>query len=294
VPCGSGIPENWEDKNVSFDYSQVNTLEEAQAILKASPDARPVAGATDIMVHIRAGKLKQAHLVDISGLEDLKGIGEVDGKIRIGALTVISDLVASELIREKAPALHQACSQLADPIVRNKATLGGNVANASPSADTVPALMALDANLIIASQEGERILPLCEYYKAYYVTDLAQGELIKAIEFKPNKLSGFEKLGLRNAMAISVVSAAAAVELDDEGRITRCLISMGAVAPYTVRTPKTEAFFVGKKLSPDLFEGLEDVLKEDIKPISDVRATEFYRSGVSAEIVKRAFLKFID
>ncbi|MCL1975780.1 MAG: xanthine dehydrogenase family protein subunit M [Firmicutes bacterium] len=276
----------------NFNYVKAPDVRGALAFLDREGDkACVVAGGTNVMVDIRAGKMNDLTLVGISDIAALRGIQEEDGKICVGALTTISELAASTLLAKQAPALYMAAKVFADAVTRNSATIGGNIAYASPAADTAPALLALKADVLIESEGGKRRVPIAEFFTGVNKTLLQAGELITALEFIPNPYSAFFKIGLRNAMAISVATAACAVKLAANGVIEDCAVALGSVAPKPLRAYEAEKILIGRKLDDDTVKAALEAVGAAISPIDDTRATGEYRREVAPVLVKRALLK---
>lgn len=272
-----------------FDFISAVDLHDALTILaRESGNACPVAGATNVVVKEQSGRLKDKLLVGIDRIDALKGIREEDGYIHIGALTTLAEIADSALLREKASVLWQAAQVFADPVIRNRATIGGNIADASPTADTAPPLLALGAEVVLQSLRGERILPLDSFFFNVCKTALEDDELITAVRFRPCKTGAFVKLGLRNAMAKTLISAAAIVQLDDAGKVYACAIAMGSVAPRPIRAKNAEAALIGKPLNDETLALMKTALMEDIDPIESIRASAFYRANVACTIAERA------
>ena len=271
-----------------FEFLSVKTLSEALEAINRFPEVRVVSGATNVMNYIRAGKIKACTLVDISKLNDLRYIKYEDGKVKIGGLTRLAQIAESDIIKEYAPALYQAAQVFADPNTRNNATIAGNICDASPAADTAPSLLVFDAVVTLESVNGKREVAITDFFKGVGRTARENNELLTHIEFAPAKNSGFYKLGMRNMMAISVVTSAAAVELDADGVVTSAKIALGSVAPTPKRAVNAEAALIGKKLDDAAYESIAELVRGDISPIDDVRATRAYRLGVAPAIVKRA------
>lgn len=280
-------------KNFSF-VNTSNKAEVLEVLHREKDKSCLVAGATNVMPFIRNEKINDKTLINIRQLEELRFIREGEGKIEIGPLTTINDLEKSDLIQKYAPILAEAARNFADPTTRNSATIGGNIANASPAADTATPLLALNATVVVESKEnGIRRIPIQEFFKGVNKTALACDELITVIEVPQNPANSnscFVKLGLRNAMAISVVSVAAGVEVAS-GKIREVNIALGSVAATPVRAQKVEEFLLGKEVSLELLEEAAEKVVENISPIRDVRASAEYRNAVAPVLVKRALVK---
>ena len=276
----------------NFEFVKAPDVKAALALLdKEKDNAYLVAGSTNAMVDIRAGKVNNRTIIGISDIEALSGIKFSRGKITIGAATTINEIADSTLLAKKAPALFLAANDFADPTTRNSATIGGNIANASPAADTAPPLLALKADIVIAKKGSKRRVAAEDFFVGVNKTVLEKDELILAVEFSANPHSAFYKLGLRNAMAISVVTAAASVRKDKDGNITDVAIALGSVAPKPIRAYNAEKAVIGKKVDDSVVEALCKAVAKDISPIDDIRATAEYRRDVAPVIVKRVFCK---
>lgn len=276
----------------NFSYLKVGNIEDALKVLDENKEKiYLVAGGTNVMVDIRAKKRNNLTLVSICDIGELKGIKEENGKITIGSLTTIDELANSEILRDKAATLFLSANDFADPTTCNSATIGGNIANASPAADTATPLLALDAEVIIENKNGVRRVAIDEFFTGVNKTVLKPDELITRFEFKPSSKTCFYKLGLRNAMAISIVTVACNIEVDDKDIITECKIALGSVAPKPVRAYSVEKNLIGKKYTEKNVDEALEYLKDDISPIDDIRSTKEYRNGVSKVIVKRVLNK---
>jgi len=280
-------------------YLRPADLDEALAAL-AEPGARPlvVAGATDLVPARRKARLNGAsldgdaawsRLLDLSRLDDLCGIREVDGRLEIGAATTMAAIARDALVARFVPALAAAAGSVGSPLVRNRATVGGNLVTASPSADTAPALLAADATVRLASSAGRRELPLAEFFVSYRRTALRPDEIVThvlvSLAGRP-AASRFEKVGLRNADAISVVCAACEIEL--EGRTCRAArIALGAVAPVPVRAFAVETALRGREVGDAAAAECARLVHEHISPIDDLRASGRYRGWVAEAVVAR-------
>lgn len=253
---------------------------------------RLVCGGTDTMVRLHLGRLPECVFINIRDLEELKYIREENGMIHIGAGTTLYTVENSLLLMEKAPALFHAAHVFADPNVRHSGTIGGNIGNASPSADSAPSLLAFDAEVEILRRGGRRVLPVCEFFTGVGATALQSGEMVSEVRFKPAPNSAFVKVGLRRAMAISVVNIAAAVDLAADGSMRDVRIGIGAVAPTPIRARHAENFLRGQQPDEAVIRSAMDALRQqDIRPITDVRASREYRQIVSENMLRRVVLK---
>ena len=275
-----------------YRFISAKSVEDATSILSNEGETSCLtAGTTNILTDIRYGRRKPCLLVDISRIKELAGITFDGTKVRIGSLTTIAEIASSSLIEELAPALADAAQHFADPVTRNRATIGGNIAHASPAADSAPPLLCFDAEVLISSVDGCRRVPVCDFFLGVNKTSLTSSEIITAFEFLPCKDSAFIKVGLRNAMAISVASVAVAINKDSNGCIERCRIAFGSLAPRPVRAYNTEKLLCGKKPDTAITEEVKAAILKDISPIDDIRATREYRISVAETILERALVK---
>jgi carbon-monoxide dehydrogenase medium subunit len=277
-----------------FKYVSPKTIEEVLKLLQQEKSkACIVAGCSNVLPYIKDKKLPAKLLLDISGIEELNYVKESEGKIYIGAGTTISDLINSKIIREECNVLYQAAEEFADPTVRNSATIGGNLSDASPAADVAPPLLVLDAVLEVESMDGKREISLKDFFVGPRKTILHDDEMITSIKIKDdsiNKNGCFIKLGLRQAMAISLATVALILEVEKD-KVTDVRIAMGSIAPIPLRLIKVEGFLKNKKINDELIEEAVKKVREEVKPIGDVRASAEYRRYVSGILFKRAFKK---
>ncbi len=247
----------------------------------------PIAGGTDVMVLYAAGKLAARKLVSVWNLQELRRIEVMQEEIRIGAACTYSDLQRHELILREFPMLASAASWTGGVANQNRGTLGGNIANASPAADSLPALLAYDAKLDLFSVRGVRRVAYTEFHFDYKRHALAQDELIRDI-WLPRKTAGYtsycRKVGARNAQAISKVCIAALGKVAN-GVIEDVRIGMGSVAPVPLRMRETERALLGKRVELGLVDEARRTVAQQIKPIDDIRSTARYREAVAANLV---------
>jgi len=275
-----------------FKYISPENKEEALKILKEEGvNACIVAGSTNVLPDIKVKKLSPKILVDITAIEELRGIDKKKDKICIGPLTIIAELINSELILKEGKILIQAAQEFADPLVRNNATIGGNLVTASPAADMVVPLLTLDALIKIESVRQKREVKLQEFFLGPGKTVLQDDEMIVGIEFEQSDISKngyFIKLGQRKAMAIAIASLALNLEVK-QNRIIQIRIAMGSVAPMPIRLTGVEEFLKNKEIKSGLIEEAINKVSEEVNPISDIRASEEYRRYISGILFKRAF-----
>jgi CO/xanthine dehydrogenase FAD-binding subunit len=265
-----------------------DTLPDAVAVLASEPGAwLPIAGGTDVMVLYGAGKLAARKLVSVAKLRELRGISETPTEVAIGAGCTYSELRMHPLIAREFPMLASAASWTGGIANQNRGTLGGNVANASPAADSLPALLAYDAELLLTSVRGERRLAYRHFHLGYKKTDMAADELIRTI-YLPRKFSGYfslaRKIGARQAQAIAKISLAGLGRVSD-GAIADVRLAVGSVAPTPLRLEKLEGVLLGKNAADILALDLQELLAVEISPIVDIRSTADYRAVVAANMV---------
>ena len=274
-------------------YKAPRSLEEALEILRAG-NVTVLAGGTDVMPQTQAGRLSfQPVLMNVRRVPELEGIAAEGGTLRIGALVTITQLLESALVRERLGLLWQACDHFASDQIRNAATLGGNVCNASPAGDTLVPLLALDASVGLAAKPNgtlqSRRVPLAQFLLGPGRTGRASTELLTGVEvpLPPAGFAGaFYKHGTRPGLDISAISIAAGACL--EGKVLgNVRIAFGAVAPTPIRAPRTEAGLEGRVPDAAVLEAAAQVALEEIHPISDVRASDWYRRELIHNMLKR-------
>lgn len=255
------------------------------------PNHKLIAGGTDLLPRLRRNTGTDAPaLIDLSRFSALRFIRQNGKTIEIGALTTHQELASSEILLTYAPALAEAAARIGSEQTRARGTLGGNIANASPAADTLPPLLCLNAQVVLTSLEGSRMLSLQEFLAGPGKTNQQPGEMISSIRFTLPKLPfsiKFDKLGRRNGMAIAVVSASALLELDASGLIHAARLALGSVAPTALRCPNAEAALVGQLPCHEAFHAAATALQADISPISDLRASADYRRHAAGVLLER-------
>jgi xanthine dehydrogenase iron-sulfur cluster and FAD-binding subunit A len=261
-------------------YLQPTTLPETLALLQShSSQARLLSGGTDVLVELQRGVKPTNTLIDISALHELRYIQETTHHLTFGTLTTHNDILSSPACHHHALALVQACQEVGAPQIRARATVAGNLLTASPANDTIPPLLALDAELVLSSSSGERIIPISQFYQGVRRTQLRSDELLREIRIPilPHpRRSLFLKLGLRKAQAISVINLALVLTIQHE-LISDARITLGCVAPTVVHAPTVETFLIGKKLTPAVCKEAAHLVLQDCSPINDVRASASYR-----------------
>jgi CO/xanthine dehydrogenase FAD-binding subunit len=270
-------------------------LSEAYALLESGdPSWRPIAGGTDLLVQM-TGELgpPPARVLDVSRLNELRGIGLEPRALSLGALTTYTELRRSPLVNEIAPALVEAAATIGAAQIQNRGTIGGNLANASPAGDTLPVLLAFDSEIVVGGPRGERTIPVESFFIGYRRTALAPDELILRVRIPivPGREVRFRKVGTRRAQAISkVVLALAWRDGPDSaaGRTWRGVrLALGSVAPTPIRASATEAVLEGATPGEPTADLAADTLAGELSPIDDVRSTAEYRRAVAARTLHR-------
>ncbi len=284
---------------MSFDLHRPGTLAEAIDLSqRLAPAVRYVAGGTDTVIQINRKRINPAHLIDVACLPSMSGIAETAGGFALGALTNYSTIEAFPAFRGGLLALIEAARVVGGRQVRNIATIGGNIVNASPAADFVPALLAVDAELDIDGPSGSRAVALRDFILGPGKTGLAQSEIVTRIRFAKlpaNSATAFLKEGRRRAMEISVVCVAACLTLDAErSRCTSVRLAVGAAGPKAFRPEKAEAYLAGKPVGQASFAAAGQLAAEASAPISDVRASAAYRRQLVAVMVERALTACVE
>jgi CO/xanthine dehydrogenase FAD-binding subunit len=253
----------------------------------------PLAGGTDVMVRI-TGEIGEppVRLLDLWRLDELRGIASDGEAITLGALTTYTDIRRSAACREHLPALVEAAATIGAAQIQNRGTLGGNIANASPAGDTLPVLLALDAEIVVGGPRGERTIPAADFWVAYRRTALAPDELILRIRIPVagGREARFRKVGTRRAQAISKVVMALAWREGDgaSGRAwSDVRLALGSVADRPIRAGSTEAVLEGAAPTPETADAAAASLAAEIAPIDDVRSTADYRRAVAARVLHR-------
>ena len=267
------------------------TLDEALRRLEDDPALVPTAGCTDLMVRGPEALHQMERVIDLLAIDELRGIREVDGALEIGATTSFSEIRRSAAVRAAFPALAAAASVVGGWQIQNRATLGGNMANASPAGDSLPVLLALDAVVVAAGARGFREIPYAEFHTGYRKTALQPGEIVASVRLPylpQGSIQTFRKVGTREAQAISKIVVTMAGRLED-GRIAELRLAAGSVAPVPVRLRAAEEAVRG--LSPAEAADLAGrEAARAVTPIDDVRSTAEYRRFALERVVRRLVL----
>jgi CO/xanthine dehydrogenase FAD-binding subunit len=265
------------------------TLTEAYSALADADGWQPIAGGTDLMVQI-TGEIgpPPERILDLWRLDELRGIELVDGTLVLGALTTYTDIRRSDLCQEHLHALVEASATIGAAQIQNRGTLGGNVINASPAGDTLPVLLAMDAELVLGSAQGERSVAAHEFWTGYRQTARRPDELLLRIRvpLASGRQVRFRKIGTRRAQAISKVVMALAWR-EDGGVWRDVRLALGSVAPTPIRARQTESVLEGAAPRSQTADHAASTLAGEIQPIDDVRSTADYRRVVSARVLHR-------
>jgi CO/xanthine dehydrogenase FAD-binding subunit len=273
------------------DLLSPRTLDEALRRLAESPGCIPVAGCTDWMVNGALERADAPVLLDLLRVDDLRGIRPEGTGVRIGATTTFAELQHDPGMRESYPILVQAASEIGGRQIQNRATIGGNIVNASPAGDSLPVLLGLGAEVELVSVNGSRRLAYSEFHTGYRQTELREGELLSAVHLPTApSFQRFRKVGTRRAQAISKVVVACCGERRD-GRWSKIQIAAGSVAATPVRLGETEAAAEGMPVSASTAEAVAEIARNEVQPIDDVRSTASYRSWVLGRVIRRMLLE---
>lgn len=281
-----------------YEMQTAQTLAEALRLLNAAPAGtwRPFAGGTDLMVQFEAGRLQHRRFVSLLDVPELRGISVNDHGLRIGASATYSQIRDHKAIQEHWPMLASAARETGAIAIQNRGTIGGNIANASPAADSPPALLAYDTRLELVSPKGARQVALCDFFLGYKDTALHTGEIIAAV-IVPSPSTAqlthhYRKVGTRKAQAISKVCVAAVGRLN-AGKYSDIKIAMASVAPIPLRLKNVELILNNHAPSPETRAKAIAALKQDIRPIDDIRSNADYRLTVSGNLLGE-FLDLLD
>lgn len=263
------------------------TLAECSALLLEHPDARVIAGATDLAVESNLRGRRFSRLVSVEALAELRNFQETDEEVELGAALTLSEI--EERWKSTPAVLHDWMKLFASPLIRNRATLGGNLATASPIGDAAPLLLALDAQLTISGADGQRKIPLASFFRAYRQTALAGGELIVSVHLPkpfPQHLRFF-KVAKRRMDDISTVAAAFAVDLDGAERVKRARLAYGGVAPVPLRSTQAEEAVQGRTWDESAVQRAQEILAQTLQPISDHRGSAAYRLALAQSLLQK-------
>jgi len=277
----------------AYDLRAPETLREALALIADRAGGwRPFAGGTDLMVQFEAGKLPEGRYLGLWRLTELRGVHDLGASCAIGALTTYTDILHDPRLAQAFPLLGRAAAETGGIATQNRGTIGGNIANASPAADTPPALLVYDAELELQSVRGTRRVAYDRFHRGYKDMDLAPDELITRIHLPRARAGGlhyYRKVGTRRAQAISKVCLAAWIDLEPETRVIRDLrLAVNSVAPTVKRCYGAEAALRGRVSTAEIVHAAMEAMTTDIAPIDDVRSTAAYRHRVAKRLLEEA------
>jgi CO/xanthine dehydrogenase FAD-binding subunit len=263
-----------------FEYSAPDSLAQVSQILASTPDSRPLAGGTDLLIQMKERGRPVRHLVSLRNVGELRKLA-TNGALDIGAMALCGEVAWSDAVQKGWPIISDGAELVGSVQIRNKATVGGNMCNAAPSADVAPALIALDATAHIAGPNGNRSVPLAEFFRGPGQTALGQGEVLaRIVANKPAAGSGGAYLRHvpRREMDIAVVGVAVQLQLDGDGRTVKdARVVLASVAPTPIRSAAAEKALIGSQLNDETLRRAGEGAAADARPISDVRASADYR-----------------
>lgn len=274
-----------------FEYHEPKTVTEAcQIMAEYSPRAKVIAGGTDLMVNMKKKLISPEYIVSIGRIGELSAVDAANGTVRIGSCVTVAEIADSEVIFKKISALACGASNLGSPLVRNLATIGGNIGTARPAADLPPSLMCYDAGVVLKSSKGERTVPLNGFFVGPGLTEMQPDEIISEVHIDvPPKGAGcgYINLGIRKAQDCNLVNVASYIELDTDETIKSARIVMGCVGPTHLRAPETEKMLTGEKPSDKLFEKAAENVKTECRPIDDFRGCASYKQAMVGILTQR-------
>jgi CO/xanthine dehydrogenase FAD-binding subunit len=281
---------------MKFEVVNPNSLHETLDVLASVDNVVPLAGGTDLMVYLEAGSLGPCTFLNLQDIAQLRPKLFLDRSVTLGALTTYRDVRLSP-IRDDFPMLAFAAREVGSLAVQSRGTWAGNIANASPAADGVPALMAYDAEVELTSNRASRRVSLCKFYRGYKQMDRKTNELITAIHLPRPQAGWFDyyrKVGARRFQAISKTLLAGRILFDAGNTIRDIRMILASVAPYTFRAFETERVLRGSQLGPKQIESAAAAIQDEIHPIDDIRSTEMYRRRVTSNLVRDFLTRAID
>jgi len=279
-------------------YLKASSVKEAVDMLVANPNSCPIAGGTDILIRLHEGKSGYESLIDIHDLEELKQcrINE-NGSLSIGTGMTFSALMTSEEIQAHIPILAIAAGTVGGPQVRNTATIGGNICNGVTSADSATSLFCHNATLNIISKNGNRTLPIEEFYLGPGKVDLKSDEIVTSFEISQDNYQGYlghyHKYAMRNAMDIATIGCAAVCKIEDD-HLMDLRLAYGVAAPVPIRCKQTESRVIGEKLTPKLMDDIAKSVLDDVNPRTSWRASKEFRLQIIQELARRVVKQAIE
>lgn len=276
-----------------FEYHAPTTLNDAVALLsKLGDEAKLLAGGHSLLPMMKMRFAEPPHLIDLNRIEQLRGIKEAGGVITIGAMTVENEILNSALLKEKASLLPKAVKMIADPQVRNRGTIGGDIAHGDPANDHPAIMMAMDATFIVTGPDGQRSVKAVDFFHGTYMTDLAENEILTEIQIQalsPNTGTAYNKLKRKTG---DWATAAAAVVMQMDGdKVSMVRIGLTNVADTAIRAYDAEKLLVGKTLSAETLSQVAEAVTAICNPAEDLRGDAEYKTAMAGEMTKRALLE---
>ena len=287
---GSGRQEDERRDTTMREVLLPGSLDELWRCFEDKPKAAVYAGGTDLLVGVYKGLVNPEALICLDRIEELKRVEDRGESIRIGACATHAQLIDDLLITNLLPVLRQAIKGIGSPLVRNMGTIGGNICTASPAGDTLPPLFALKAEVELCSKEGKRLMPIREFITGPGASCLQRAEILAGVRVKKPEeynVHHFEKVGLRNALACSVVSMAALLRLSRDNVVEKAALAWGSAGPTIVTCPEAEEMLIGKPLSTAILQEAAAIVRKAVSPISDIRADADYRRTVAGNLLLR-------
>ena len=279
-------------------YSKAQSVEEAVRLLAADPEAKIIAGGSDVLIRLHEGSKDFRNLVDINGLAVLKEITEeADGTVCIGSLATFSEIMNSDVVNQRVPVLAEAAATVGGPQLRNMATMGGNICAGVPCADSAGALLVLEADLEIQGVDGEFVIPMAGFHLGPSRVALKQGDVLVAFRIRPENYKDFGaayyKYSMRNAMDIATIGCTAAARLDGD-KIAELRLAFSVAAPTPLRCETAENAAAGKPLSEETLKTIKNAVEKDVKPRDSWRATKEFRLHVIRTLAQRVVRQAVE
>jgi aerobic carbon-monoxide dehydrogenase medium subunit len=273
------------------EYFQPETLREVSELVTLYPgEATLLAGGTDLLNKLPLEREKGIRIISLKKVQELRGIREnPDGEVFIGAMTCHADVADSPILRQHFPSLAKASGLVGSPSIRNLGTIGGNLANASPSADTAPPLLAYGAKATIWSPSGEKQILVEDFFTGPSANALKKGEILKGLLVKPKEdlKSAYQKLGMRKAQEIAIVNICISLAVEKMDQCSEIRIALGAVAPTPIRAKKAETLLRQKRITGERIREAAQAAMNEASPLSDIRASTEYRREMVGTLVEQ-------
>jgi aerobic carbon-monoxide dehydrogenase medium subunit len=275
-----------------FEYHAPTTLSDAIALLNQFGDeAKLLAGGHSLLPMMKMRFAEPAHLIDLNKIEQLRGIREEGGVIKIGAMTVENDILDSELLKQKASLLPKAVKLIADPQVRNRGTIGGDIAHGDPANDHPAIMKAMDATFVLTGPDGSRSVKAVDFFHGTYMTDMAENEILTEIQFEPlASNTGTSYIKLKRKTGDWATAAAAVVLQMNAGKVSMVRIGLTNVADTALRATEAEQVLMGNALTPEVLAKVVEAVTAICNPAEDLRGDAEYKTAMAGEMTKRALL----